>query len=48
MFIGSPRLSGATPMIAHYSICKSSFSIANGGVYFINQHAEQPNHPTFS
>ncbi|CAF1348918.1 unnamed protein product [Adineta steineri] len=24
----------------HYSICKSDFSIANGGVYLINSHIE--------
>ncbi len=30
--------------LAHCSICKSNFSIANGGVYLINRHAEQPGH----
>ena len=29
---------------AHCSICKSAFSIANGGTYLINRHIEQPGH----
>jgi hypothetical protein len=32
------------PCLAHCSICKSNFSIANGGVYLVNRHAEQPSH----
>ncbi|CAF1655930.1 unnamed protein product, partial [Adineta ricciae] len=30
--------------LAHCSICKSNFSIANGGLYLINRHREQENH----
>lgn len=29
---------------AHCSICKSVFSISNGGTYLINRHIEQPSH----
>jgi hypothetical protein len=32
------------PHLAHCCICKSNFSIANGGVYLVNRHADQPNH----
>jgi hypothetical protein len=30
--------------LAHCSICKSNFSIANGGKYLIDRHLEQANH----
>ena len=30
--------------LAHCSICKSNFSIANGGTYLINRHVDQTNH----
>ncbi|CAF4037025.1 unnamed protein product [Rotaria sordida] len=30
--------------LAHCSVCKSNFSIANGGTYLINRHMEQDNH----
>jgi hypothetical protein len=29
---------------AHCSICKSNFSIANGGIYLVNRHIEQAGH----
>ncbi|CAF3261149.1 unnamed protein product [Rotaria sp. Silwood2] len=32
------------PHFAHCSICKSDFSIANGGTYLINRHIEQIGH----
>ncbi len=32
------------PSLAHCSICKSNFSIANGGKYLIDRHLEQANH----
>ena len=30
--------------LAHCSLCKSNFSIANGGKYLIDRHLEQANH----
>ncbi|CAF4474433.1 unnamed protein product, partial [Rotaria magnacalcarata] len=33
---------------AHCSICKSNFSISNGGVYLINRHIEFANHKRFA
>ncbi len=30
--------------LAHCSMCKSNFSIANGGKYLIDRHLEQANH----
>lgn len=32
------------PSLAHCSICKSNFSIANGGKYLIDRHLDQANH----
>jgi len=34
----------ADSSLAHCSICKSNFSIANGGKYLIDRHLEQANH----
>ncbi|CAF1685428.1 unnamed protein product, partial [Rotaria sp. Silwood1] len=33
-----------SPYLAHCSICKSDFSIGNGGTYLINRHLEQATH----
>ncbi|CAF5037864.1 unnamed protein product, partial [Rotaria sp. Silwood1] len=33
-----------SPYLAHCSICKSDFSIGNGGTYLINRHLEQAIH----
>ena len=34
----------ANKYFAHCSICKSNFSIANGGIYLIKRHIKQANH----
>lgn len=34
----------ANKHFAHCSICKSDFSIANGGIYLLNRHMEQAGH----
>ncbi|CAF4680811.1 unnamed protein product, partial [Rotaria magnacalcarata] len=38
----------ANKYFAHCSICKSNFSISNGGVYLINRHIEFANHKRFA
>ena len=38
------RRCSANKHFAHCSICKSDFSIANGGNYLINRHIEQAGH----
>jgi hypothetical protein len=34
----------ANKYFAHCSICKSDFSISNGGIYLVNRHIEQAGH----
>ncbi|CAF5193030.1 unnamed protein product, partial [Rotaria magnacalcarata] len=38
----------ANKYFAHCSICKSNFSLSNGGVYLINRHIEFANHKRFA
>jgi hypothetical protein len=43
-YAASLRKCQANKYFAHCSICKSDFSISNGGIYLVNHHIEQAGH----